>query len=329
MISFHLVIRSCRPNMILVFAVLAGFLLYLVVLDSLGLDPVRRATNDLIYNAHSQEHNLVNDTGSSEIKFGRPAFGRNYLVIFNVIPKTGSRSVNVAVKRHILHSTEKLDFHIIPDDALSNMSKFEDFIEKIPRPAYISGHAMFPDVEKIHPEVIYINIIRDPVSRVISNYYFDIFGDDMDAAPHAGNTWPVNIEDCLKLTKDPCLDAIKYYQGVTLRQFCGMNERCRNVDRWTLRRAKQNALKYALIGVTSEMDTTMKALEIILPDLLGGVYAEFVQTQNAVRNSTITKNKRKPSAETIQLLREQMKLQYEFYDFIQVYFQDLKRRYRL
>lgn len=54
----------------------------------------------------------------------------------------------------------------------------------------------------------------------------------------------------------------------------------RNVDRWTLERAKQNALKYSLIGLSSEMDTTIKALEVILPDLLGGVYDDFVQTQN-------------------------------------------------
>lgn len=41
--------------------------------------------------------------------------------------------------------------------------------------------------------------------------------------------------------------------------------------RWTLERAKENSRKYLMIGLTSQWSTTVRVLEILLPDLLNGL----------------------------------------------------------
>ncbi|PIK50003.1 putative uronyl 2-sulfotransferase [Apostichopus japonicus] len=182
------------------------------------------------------------------------------------------------------------------------------------------------------PEIVYINTVRDPVERVISNYYFDLFGDTAAKnASHGGDNWPETIDECLKMTSHTCNDAITYYTKVTLRQFCGMDERCNIVNEWTLSRAKRNLQQYTIVGLSSEIGTTIKALQILLPDMFKDVdiYALYSRHQNDSIAFTKTNVKHSPRPETIKLLRERMDLQYEFFDYVMTRYSKLKRDLRI
>lgn len=274
---------------------------------------------------------LVNkeDEDLPEETFGKPIFGSDFIVFYNAIPKTGSRSLDSAILQNIATRTHRpLHFQLIPALAFENETLLKQFVALQKVPSFVRGHAMFSEFDS-PSKVVYINVVRDPVERVISNYYFDLFGDDEAKATHAEENWPDTIDECIKLTSNKCYEAVRYYQAVTLRQFCGMDEKCGTVNRWTLQKAKKNAKRYTVIGLTSELGNTLKVIGMLMPDTFGGIYHQYILHQNVTKTLTKTNVKHKPKPETVKILRQQMLLQYEFYDFISRRFETLKTDLRL
>ena len=110
------------------------------------------------------------------------------VIIYNRIPKTGSTSfikvVNMLHKRNkfsslylnITSKTMRLN-----DEAwiVRNISHWKEI-----RPVIFHGHFGFPTFPKFGSQLrpIFINIIRDPLQRFVSYYYFIRYGDDF--RPH-------------------------------------------------------------------------------------------------------------------------------------------------
>ncbi|XP_071812196.1 uronyl 2-sulfotransferase-like isoform X2 [Apostichopus japonicus] len=257
--------------------------------------------------------------------------GKNFIILYNAIPKTGSRSLDNAMIHVAKRWPNLISFRLIPPAAFDDAERLDTFLSHRKIPSFVRGHAMYTEC-KGGPEIVYINTVRDPVERVISNYYFDLFGDTAAKnASHGGDNWPETIDECLKMTSHTCNDAITYYTKVTLRQFCGMDERCKIVNEWTLSRAKRNLQQYTIVGLSSEIGTTIKALQILLPDMFKDVdiYALYSRHQNDSIAFTKTNVKHSPRPETIKLLRERMDLQYEFFDYVKTRYSKLKRDLRI
>ena len=112
----------------------------------------------------------------------------NEVIIYNRIPKTGSTSfikvVNQLFKENqfstlylnISSKTMRLN-----DEAwiVKNISHWKEI-----RPVIFHGHFGFPSFAKFGSTLkpIFINIIRDPLQRFVSYYYFVRYGDDF--RPH-------------------------------------------------------------------------------------------------------------------------------------------------
>lgn len=261
----------------------------------------------------------------AEDRLGQIVHGKNFITFYNAIPKTGSRSLDAAIIKIAAQNPGHLKFQLIPPTAFANGTLLNDFVTSRKVPSFVRGHAMYKEFRS-GPDVVYINVVRDPVERVISNYYFDVYGDKMSDASHGRENWPESIDDCVKMPSHRCNDAIKYYAGVTLRQFCGMDERCKVISRWTLERAKRNLKRYTIVGLSSDMDNILKAIEILLPDMYGGLGLQqgYSLQKNASKADTKTNLKRSPRPETIKHLRRRMDLQYEFFHHVNVRYNRVK-----
>ena len=139
--------------------------------------------------------------------------------------------------------------------------------------------------------------------------------------------------------------------------FCA--QRFRTPSRWALEQAKKNVLdKYLVVGLTEEFEQFLQVLERLLPDIFSGLVKVWKKTSKVffiylpfsraflllVTKSyllmfyfvvdswkdekiatTQTLNKTAPSPRVREILRNQLKLEYEFYDFVRIHFSLMKR----
>ncbi|XP_073788706.1 uronyl 2-sulfotransferase a isoform X4 [Danio rerio] len=102
-------------------------------------------------------------------------------VIYNRVGKCGSRTVVLLLR--IL--AEKHQFNLVSSDIhnKTRLTKHEQVdlitnISNIPQPFLYTRHVHFLNFTRFRIEQpVYINIIRDPINRFLSNYFFRRFGD--------------------------------------------------------------------------------------------------------------------------------------------------------
>lgn len=117
---------------------------------------------------------------------------------------------------------------------------------------------------------LYINIIRKPLDRLVSYYYFLRYGDDY--RPHlvrhrSGDT--MSFDDCVKQKKPDCDPKNMWLQ---IPFFCGHHAECFEPgSAWALQQAKRNLVnEYFLVGTTEELSDFIEMLELSLPRLFQG-----------------------------------------------------------
>lgn len=141
------------------------------------------------------------------------------------------------------------------------------------------------------PEPIYVNLVRDPVERVISWYYYvrapwyyverkQVFPD----LPLPDPVWlRKDFESCVLSGDREC----KYLEGEThegigdhRRQslfFCGHDEMCTPFNTLgALEKAKYAVEKhYAVVGVLEDLNSTLTVLEKYVPKFFSGASTVF------------------------------------------------------
>mgnify|MGYP002715531066 CR=1 FL=1 len=185
------------------------------------------------------------------------------------------------------------------------------------KPSLYHGHVSFIDFRKfgVNQQPIYINIIRKPLDRLVSYYYFLRFGDDF--RPHV-----VRRRQGDKMTFDECIekqerDCNPDNMWMQIPFFCGQEAECWNPgSEWALEQAKQNlANHYLLVGVTEEIHDFVAILETILPQFFKGALHLYEQgTKSHLRK---THNKLEPSPETQAIIHKSKiwKMENQFYEF--------------
>lgn len=97
------------------------------------------------------------------------------------------------------------------------------------KPAFYHGHIAFLDFSKFGAEKpIYINLIREPLSRLVSYYYFLRYGDDYrpNLVRHrAGDL--MSFDECVKKQKPDCDVANMWLQ---IPFFCGHAAECTKLN---------------------------------------------------------------------------------------------------
>ncbi|KAG9336217.1 hypothetical protein JZ751_002564 [Albula glossodonta] len=243
-------------------------------------------------------------------------------VVYNRVGKCGSRTVVLLLR--IL--AERHQFTLVSSDIhnKTRLTKHEQVdlmrnISSIPQPFLFTRHVHFLNFTRFRIEQpVYINIIRDPINRFLSNYFFRRFGDWRGEQNH--------------LIRTPGMKDEERYLWYRSCDFVGDTFVLRVADRepgeWALERAKRNVLEnYLLVGVLEELEDVLLLLERLLPHFFTDVLSIYKSPEyKKMGNMTGTVRKHTPTLEALQVLYQRMKYEYDFYAFIRDEFHLLKRK---
>uniref|UniRef100_A0A803T8M0 Heparan sulfate 2-O-sulfotransferase 1 n=1 Tax=Anolis carolinensis TaxID=28377 RepID=A0A803T8M0_ANOCA len=258
-----------------------------------------------------------------------PDEDENVVIIYNRVPKTASTSfTNIAYdlcarnKYHVLHinTTKNNPVMSLQDQVrfVKNVTSWKEM-----KPGFYHGHISFLDFAKfgVKKKPVYINVIRDPIERLVSYYYFLRFGDDYRPGLRRRKQGDKKtFDECVAAGGSDCAPEKLWLQ---IPFFCGHSSECWNVgSRWALEQAKYNLInEYFLVGVTEELEDFIMLLEAALPRFFRGA-TELYRTgkKSHLRKTT---EKKLPTKETIAKLQQSeiWKMENEFYEFALEQFQ--------
>ncbi|XP_071057470.1 heparan sulfate 2-O-sulfotransferase pipe isoform X2 [Onthophagus taurus] len=268
------------------------------------------------------------------------------ILFFNRVPKVGSQTFMELLR--LLSMRNEFEFHqdrvqrvetirLAPEDQASLAAMVQSYDE----PSVYIKHVCFTNFSEFDiPEPIYVNLVRDPIERVISWYYYVrapwYYVERKIAFPDIPLPDPKwlkkDFEHCVLSGDREC----RYIKGETRegigdhrRQsmfFCGHHEDCTpfNTD-IALQKAKQAVDQhYAVVGVLEDLNMTLKVLEHYIPKFFEG--ATDVYYNEIKRYNTINRNMYKPpvSEEVKDIVRQNFTKEIEFYEFCK---QRLQKQY--
>ncbi|CAH1730987.1 heparan sulfate 2-O-sulfotransferase 1 [Aphis gossypii] len=245
------------------------------------------------------------------------------LVIYNRVPKTGSTSfVNVAYDLHshnafrVLHVNVTGNSHLL---SIYDQYRFVDNTTRWTRPAFYHGHFAYIDFEKYgYKRPYYVQLLRKPLDRLVSYYYFLRYGDDY--RPHLVRKKHMDssttFDECVERGGSDCQANLLWLQIPFL---CGQSADCWIPgSEWALQQAKRNVLeKYTLVGITEQMGEYLQMLELVIP---GGMFRNASEHFKHSSKSHLRKTAKKypVSRKTIQKFHESTvwQMENELYAFV-------------
>lgn len=246
-------------------------------------------------------------------------------VIFNRVGKCGSRSM-INLLRDL---AQKNEFNLISSVVYSHThipksweKHIVSVLDNIQPPYMFQRHLHYVNFKRHNAsEVVYINIIREPIPRMVSQYYYARFGDAGEDLEKRRKIWPRSeefnetVDECVQKQHRDCTGHKSFY---IIPFFCGNSRYCIQSSRWALHRAISNVEKHFLVvGILEEYELTLKVLERMLPGYFKGASELYHSPKMAANISrTSTNLKVLPSNETVARLRDSMKYEYQFYEYI-------------
>jgi len=276
------------------------------------------------------------------------------LIIYNRVGKCGSRSLLLTISEAVHLKYFDLTFISSPHNTQTYIKDYRQQLELIElllvstpeKPTFFSRHinylnfsdqpndssqnSMFP-VEIWNREVIYINMIRNPVDRFVSHFYFREYG---DAGGGKGSSYqlenPSTVDECFEEEGKFCPDNVDfrgYFYIIPF--FCGHEKFClgrSQIDRrLALQQAKKNLGEYKVVGLLEEFDLTLELLKIELPEY----FEHAVELWEADKNKEHSKleksktmNKVPPSNATMGTIAQYMPEELEFYRLVRTRFEN-------
>ncbi|XP_078505391.1 uronyl 2-sulfotransferase isoform X1 [Lissotriton helveticus] len=258
-------------------------------------------------------------------------------VVYNRVGKCGSRTVVLLLR--IL--SEKHGFNLVTSEIhnKTRLTKSEQMelirnVSTAEQPYLFTRHVHFLNFSRFGAEQpVYINIIRDPVNRFLSNYFFRRFGDWRAEQNHMIRTPGMkeeerylDINECILENYAECSNPRLFY---IIPYFCGQHPKCREPGEWAFERAKQNVNEnFLLVGILEELEDVLLLLERYLPHYFKDVLSIYKNPEHRkLGNLTVTVKKTIPSPEALQVLYQRMKYEYAFYHYVKDQFHLIKRKF--
>ncbi|XP_072023798.1 uronyl 2-sulfotransferase-like [Amphiura filiformis] len=283
----------------------------------------------------------------SRAKYGVKVNGKKHLIVYNRVPKCGSRTFvslldylqrkgrftrtigtwatqkEISQRHTDLSNDKKL---ILIKEAITQLIKKASSL-----PAVIHGHFRCMPIDR-SKQPVYINIIRDPLARMVSTYYFTRFGDGQLSdrmlkelnARIPPEHFNMTFDECVLKELDECVSPTKL--STQISYFCGIHPGCSEPSQWSLEQAKKHIEeKYLLVGIIEDFESTIKVLERLAPDLFNGIVAEYMNP-TADDKTTTTKSHKGPlpSKKVRAIMMTKLDLEYQLYNFVKNKLERLK-----
>ncbi|KAG5669719.1 hypothetical protein PVAND_000014 [Polypedilum vanderplanki] len=261
----------------------------------------------------------------------------NQIIFFNRVPKVGSQTFmellrRLSIRNNFLFHRDSVQRVETIRLALYQQEELADMISDLPKPSVYVKHVVYTNFTKFKlPTPIYVNLVRDPIERIISWFYYIrapwYYVERKQAFPDLPLPDPQwlrkDFETCV-LRKDP---ECTYTQGATnegigdhRRQtlfFCGHDPECLPFNSvGALERAKNVVeTQYSVVGVLEDMNTTLTVLEKYIPRFFAGATEIYY---NEIKNfNKINKNNFKPpvSEEIKDIVRQNFSREIEFFKY--------------
>ncbi|CAF1310792.1 unnamed protein product [Didymodactylos carnosus] len=163
-----------------------------------------------------------------------------------------------------------------------NKSLQQQFVEKLmkyPAKTVFERHIYFINFNDYnHSQPIYINLLRQPVSRAISDYYYTRYMCTIKRICFRLNRAYTNetLNDCVKYNENRAHVCVSLAHGVhsAIAFFCGQNAYCEdyNTSTQALTTAISNIEKYYIIvGITEDFPRTLFVMEQLIPDMFKNI----------------------------------------------------------
>ncbi|KJH42886.1 heparan sulfate 2-O-sulfotransferase [Dictyocaulus viviparus] len=249
----------------------------------------------------------------------------NSIILYNRIPKTGSTTFTNAVAYDLykVNSFNVVHINMTKNRQVMSLKDQREFVNNITnwsvrKPAFYHGHVAFIDFQRFGLQnPIYINIVREPLERLLSHYYFLRFGDNFRVGlkrSRAGNN--ETFDECMIRGGRDCDMRQMWLQ---IPYFCGQHYFCTVVgSRDALDHAKRNLInKYLIVGISEQIRDFIALLECLIPHFFNGALKHFDSLSESRAHLRNTKRKFPPSNHTLSLIRksEAYQLEKEFYEF--------------
>lgn len=251
-----------RPKTV---GVVVGLVLLLVVggyaLTTIPLESVRPTRDN---KQKSTESTTKRDTSACTPK-------DPLVLIYNRVPKAGSSSMtNLLSKLSSKHGFKMLGWFDMPSHDYEAVQKAVKEALKTNTKTVIAQHFHFPEI--IDDRVAYINVLRHPVSRCTSQYYYLRYGDrdEKDRKKVIDQFGDLSIDDCIDSGEyDRCFNCKGWKQSLF---FCGRDGgECKSLSpNSILERAKQVIDDEYTIGAIEDFEGTVAVMEKLYPSFFKG-----------------------------------------------------------
>ncbi|CAH8665853.1 unnamed protein product [Schistosoma margrebowiei] len=208
------------------------------------------------------------------------------VVVYNRIPKTGSTSlINLVYQlieenyshTHVIHLNISSNKHYLNRVnelyLIDNLTHWTSM-----HPLIIHGHFAYINFIKYGSlfNPIYINMIRNPLDRLVSYYYFLRYGDDFRPYLIRKRMFDIvtrnqTFDECVLANGSDCSPQLLWVQ---VPFFCGQAAYCRIPGNpVAVETAKRRVIEnYLIVGLTEEFDKFVNLLEILLPSFFTGAH---------------------------------------------------------
>ena len=220
------------------------------------------------------------------------------ILIFLHLMKTGGTTLFRLIDQHY---SEKQTFHYIPKKEGHQIVNLEEKLaSKKSSIKFIHGHTKFGFHKHLHQPAQYITMLREPISRVVSLYYFTHHNPNRDIPPHKHcPTLSSYLDTHLKAFNNNQTRAIAGPQAVKVP----FGEEPPEM----LELAKQNLEQFLMVGITERFDESV----IVLKYTLGLQHILY---------SRINENSQRPTLDKIAIadierIQEYNTLDLQLYDY--------------
>eukprot|EP01095_Lingulamoeba_sp_RSL-Kostka_P009092 TRINITY_DN310_c3_g1_i1.p1 TRINITY_DN310_c3_g1~~TRINITY_DN310_c3_g1_i1.p1 ORF type:complete len:312 (+),score=64.30 TRINITY_DN310_c3_g1_i1:192-1127(+) len=254
------------------------------------------------------------------------------IIFYNRVPKAGSTSLLILLNRifyrnQVTHISSKNFSDYMPEEDI--LREYVNSIMDSSGKTFVNRHIYWIDFREFgYEKMDYINVVRDPITRIISGFYFRKFGNvtpDFQEKVWAMPKVELTFNECI--VDEECVSYhIKGSFNTQIKYFCGQDPICKSSDIESIYNlaVKHYNEEYLWVGVLELWDESFQLLEKIVPDFFTGLVHEKSITP---KNGNVTPtNHDQPSEEAIEYLRSLDEIKYEqkFYSYVK---QDFLYRY--